>query len=155
MTAAMEPREGKGPVERGAAGAKLESRRATEAAGRQAAAISETGKSSATSYMRGLSAAAEKSREALEGQGHKHSAQVLDRVASEMRGLAESLEGKSAPEIYREIEAFAHRRPALFFGGALLAGFGLSRFLRSADPAAGAGAAGQAAREHELSISDR
>lgn len=155
MTAAMEPKEGKGPVERGAAGAKRESRRVAEAAGRQAAALSETGKSSATNYMRGLSAAAEKSREALEGQGHKHSAQVLDRIAGEMRGLAESLEGKSAPEIYREIESFAHRRPALFFGGALLAGFGLSRFLTSVDPAAGVGPAGQAAREHEAPVSER
>lgn len=111
-----------------------EGKRVAKAAGRRAEGLAEERKAFATDYMRGLSAAVETGCQALEKQGHQQSAEMLDRVAGELRGLASSMERKTPGEMLREIEGFAHRRPALFFGAALLAGFGAARFLKSAQP---------------------
>ena len=110
-----------------------EARRTAGIAGTKAAELAAESRAAATRYVSELSAAVEASCETLERQGHRHSADALRRVAVEMHDLAGSFEGKAGGEIVRELESFAHRRPGLFFGGALLAGFGLSRFLRSAD----------------------
>ena len=138
MTASTDRNEASASAERMAdeavQTATREGKRVAKAAGRRAEGLAEERKAFATDYMRGLSAAVETGCQALEKQGHQQSAEMLDRVAGELRGLASSMERKTPGEMLREIEGFAHRRPALFFGAALLAGFGAARFLKSAQP---------------------
>ncbi|MGH6620474.1 MAG: hypothetical protein ACREF6_13100, partial [Alphaproteobacteria bacterium] len=69
-----------------------EGKRVAKAAGRQAGGLAEERKAFATDYMRGLSAAVETGCQTLERQGHQQSAEMLDRVAGELRGLASSME---------------------------------------------------------------
>lgn len=138
MTASTDRNEASASAERMAGDAvqavTREGKRAAKAAGRQAGGLAEERKAFATDYMRGLSAAVETGCQTLEKQGHRQSAEMLDRVAGELSGLASSMERKTPGEMLREVEGFAHRRPALFFGAALLAGFGAARFLKSAQP---------------------
>ena len=134
MTVSSDSREAP-PAGQPASEPAREAKRTAGIAGRKAAELAAEGKASAARYVSGLSAAVEASCETLEREGHLQSAQALRRVAVEMDGLASSFDGKAGGEIVRELESFAHKRPGLFFGGALLAGFGLSRFLRSAEQA--------------------
>ncbi len=154
MTASVEPGTGASPLGRPAETPRQEGRRAAKSAGEKAAQLSSKGKATATSYMRELSDAVDTTRHTLEEQGHGYSAQLLDRLAEEVRGFAGRLEGKSGAEMFREVESFAHRRPGLFIGGALLAGFGLSRFLKSTDQPSGGGSM-DPSREHDTPISNR
>jgi hypothetical protein len=47
------------------------------------------------------------------------------------RGPASSLRERSIDDLVRSLNNFARNQPAAFFGGAVLAGFALSRFLKS------------------------
>jgi hypothetical protein len=52
-------------------------------------------------------------------------------AAAKLEGVAASLRERSVDELVRTFNNFARSQPAAFFGGAVLAGFALSRFLKS------------------------
>lgn len=52
-------------------------------------------------------------------------------MAESLSGFSRDLREKSGDEMLRDIKQLAHRNPALFLGGSVAIGFGLSRFARS------------------------
>jgi hypothetical protein len=52
-------------------------------------------------------------------------------AAARLEGAAASLRERSVDDLIRSLNNFARSQPAAFFGGAVLAGFALSRFLKS------------------------
>jgi hypothetical protein len=131
--------------------------------------ISEENKSSATikpdeADPRGLADKATHSARALAEEGKENAAERIGTIASAMHGAAkefeqqmpqgaelirsaastlesgaERLRQRSVDEWLQTANKFAHKEPIALFGGALLAGFALSRFLNSSRPTARAG----------------
>jgi hypothetical protein len=58
-------------------------------------------------------------------------AEYIDDVAGRLSGLASELRERSADEMLSNATDFARRQPAIFFAGAIAAGFALSRFAKS------------------------
>jgi hypothetical protein len=52
-------------------------------------------------------------------------------AATRLEGAAASLRERSVDDVFRSLNNFARSQPVAFFGGAVLAGFALSRFLKS------------------------
>jgi hypothetical protein len=52
-------------------------------------------------------------------------------AATRLEGAAASLRDRSVDDVFRSFNNVARSQPAAFFGGAVLAGFALSRFLKS------------------------
>ena len=61
-------------------------------------------------------------------------AKYIRQAGSQLSDLATAVRQRDARELVAEVEGFARRQPALFFGGAMLAGFAAIRFLKSASP---------------------
>jgi len=68
-------------------------------------------------------------RDGLDGTGS-----VLDRAAAEIDGVADRLAERRPEQILRDVEGFARRHPAVFFGSAFLLAFGAARLLKSSAP---------------------
>lgn len=80
------------------------------------------------------SAASEFERDLPQAAGYIHEA------ASQIERASTAVREKSIEDIVAAIDDFARRQPVAFFGGSVLAGFVLSRFLKSsASLGAGAG----------------
>lgn len=60
-------------------------------------------------------------------------------AAAQLDDVAKTLRHQSVDDVIEGIGSFARAQPALFFGGALLAGFALTRFLKSSGHGAGEG----------------
>jgi hypothetical protein len=58
-------------------------------------------------------------------------------AATRLEGAAASLRERSVDDLVRSFNDFARTQPAVFFGGAVLAGFALSRFLKSSAESSG------------------
>jgi hypothetical protein len=67
----------------------------------------------------------------LEADGGEGIADYADRAAQEVDRAAIYLRESDVGEVVGDVEDLARRRPALFLGGTLLAGFFLARFLKS------------------------
>jgi hypothetical protein len=108
-----------------------EGKRIADAAKAEARAFADDRKAMTRTYLNDVSVAMQEGSRRLEDGGHHTSARMVDHVASEVRDAAREIEGRTPLELLQELERLAHRRPAMFFGAALLAGFGAARFLRS------------------------
>ena len=60
-------------------------------------------------------------------------------AATRLDDAATTLRHQSVDDLIEGIGSFARTQPALFFGGAMLAGFALTRFLKSSGHSAGRG----------------
>ena len=60
-----------------------------------------------------------------------HAAGFVHDAAARLEGAANSLRERSVDDLVRSLNNFARSQPATFFGSELLAGFALSRFLKS------------------------
>jgi len=58
-------------------------------------------------------------------------------AAAQLEDAAQTLRYRSVDELIDGIGSFARAQPAVFFGGAMLAGFALTRFLKSSGQIAG------------------
>jgi hypothetical protein len=56
---------------------------------------------------------------------------LIHDAATRLEGAAASLRDRSVDDLLRSLNDFARNQPAAFFGSAVLAGFALSRFLKS------------------------
>ena len=56
---------------------------------------------------------------------------LIHDAATRLEGAAASLRDRSVDDLLRSLNDFARSQPAAFFGSAVLAGFALSRFLKS------------------------
>lgn len=61
-------------------------------------------------------------------------ARYIRRAGGQLANAADALRQRDPRELVSEIEDFARRQPALFFGGAVILGFAALRFLKSASP---------------------
>lgn len=52
-------------------------------------------------------------------------------IAQALSGVSRDLRDKSGDEMLQDVKQLAHRNPALFLGGSVAIGFGLSRFARA------------------------
>ena len=74
---------------------------------------------------------------AIHGAAHEieqempHAAGFIHDAAAKLEGAVDSLRDRSVDDLIRSLNRFARSQPAAFFGGAVLAGFALSRFLKS------------------------
>jgi hypothetical protein len=114
--------------------------------------------------LRGLANTATHSARTFAEEGKQNTARQMGTVASAIRGAARELEGqmpkgaefvrsaaatletsaerlrqRSVDEWLLSLKKFAHDEPAALFGGAILAGFAVSRFLNSSRARSGAG----------------
>jgi hypothetical protein len=69
--------------------------------------------------------------EEMRRRGRDRVAGYADYAARQAEYIADELSHRELGEVVSEVEDFARRRPGLFFGTALLAGFAAIRFLRS------------------------
>jgi DNA-directed RNA polymerase beta' subunit len=77
-------------------------------------------------FSRAINAAAAE----LESQSPAIAQYVRD-AAEKVKGLSNNIEGRDVNELMRAASKIARSQPLLFIGGALAAGFALSRFLKS------------------------
>jgi hypothetical protein len=73
-------------------------------------------------------AADELSRELPQAAGYIHS------VADKLESTSSALRERSVEDLVSSFSSFARRQPAAAFAGSVLAGFALSRFLKSSAP---------------------
>jgi ABC-type transporter Mla subunit MlaD len=64
-------------------------------------------------------------------------ANYVHEAAAQLEDVAKTLRHRSVDDLIGEIGSFARAQPAIFFGGAMLAGFALTRFLKSTGQRAG------------------
>jgi len=69
-------------------------------------------------------------------QGLPQAADLVEDAAARLEAAAASLRERSIDDLLRGLNDFARDRPAAFFGGAVVTGLALSRFLKSS-PARG------------------
>jgi len=92
--------------------------------------LAERGKDAGADRMQGFAQVARSAADDLEKQSPeiagyvRQAAEGLDRAASSVRG-------RSVGEFVDMVDDFARRQPTAFFGSAVLAGFVLSRFIKS------------------------
>jgi hypothetical protein len=64
-------------------------------------------------------------------------AEYVHDAASRLQGAATALRERNVEQLTRGLADFAHRQPAMFFGGAVVAGIAISRILKSSAHAGG------------------
>lgn len=97
----------------------------------QAEAIAKEKKAQAAERISGLAAALRKTADELGQQEHGKVADYVGRAAAGLEDFSESIRDRDLGELIEDVERFARRYPALFFGGTVMAGFLFARFLKS------------------------
>jgi ABC-type transporter Mla subunit MlaD len=69
--------------------------------------------------------------------GMPQMASYIHDAAARLENAATALRHRSVDDLMSEISSFARSQPVVFFGGAMIAGFALTRFLRSSGTRAG------------------
>jgi hypothetical protein len=98
-------------------------------------ATATTQKDRGADVMRGFAKAMVTAAEELRTQSPQVARGVRG-VARNVESLADNLRTQSIPDLFRGASEFARKQPASFFAGAVVAGFALSRFLKSHKPSA-------------------
>lgn len=102
----------------------------TEAVTDQAESLAEQGKAAGAEQAEGLAHAVRRVADDLEDSSPEIARHV--RAAAEsVEGISDALRERSVGELVNEVNGFARRQPAAFFGAAVLAGFAITRFARS------------------------
>ena len=81
-------------------------------------------------HMRKLATAVDAAARELEPEMPKIANSVHE-VAHRIEKTADDLRNRNMDELFEEFDRYARKQPAIVFGGALVAGFVLSRFLKS------------------------
>jgi hypothetical protein len=106
---------------------------AKQAAGKvreRAEDLADSGKEMGAGQMQRIARAARGAADELEGQS-PDMADAVRRAADGLDRAATSIRGRSVGEIVDMFNDFAKRQPVAFFGSAVLAGFVLTRFMKS------------------------
>lgn len=114
--------------------AREEARRLAEDAKRSGEAIISDRKDSLAEQLGDLAHALRNSVNELEGRDRRTSTQLLSSLANGMEQVSRSLRESDLHSLRDRTRDYAHREPALFIGGAVAAGFMLSRFFKSSPP---------------------
>ncbi|MEO5574483.1 MAG: hypothetical protein ABIR48_08405 [Gammaproteobacteria bacterium] len=98
----------------------------------QATSMVENKKTQIAGHVSSFADAVRKTAEHL-GDQHGGIAQYVHSFARNLDDMADGLQSKDISELLAQTKDFARRRPAIFVGGAVAAGFLLARFLKSSD----------------------
>ena len=99
-------------------------------------------KSRATDAISSVASAVRQTGEQLRQQDQAAIAQYADTAADQIERFSTYLNNRDFNDLTIEVERFARRQPAIFLGGALMAGILVSRFLKSSGQQAHAGSQG-------------
>lgn len=101
----------------------------------------------------GVARAVKRAADELE-QSSPELARYAREAASSVSGMSNALRERSVGDLFNEVNGFARREPAAFFGAAVVAGFALSRFLGSSSahhhPSASEGSRGDDFRRSSM-----
>jgi hypothetical protein len=111
---------------------------AAEAAKAEARRIASQQKNAGADRLGEVAGAVHGAARSLEA-GMPQMASFVHDAAARLADAAKTLRQRNVDDIMDEITRFARSQPVLFFGGAMLAGFALTRFLKSSNGHAGAG----------------
>ena len=92
--------------------------------------LAEDQKDAGSSHMKTLATAVHGAARELEG-GMPKIASSVHSVAQQIEQTADDLRNRNVEDLFESFDRYARQQPALVFGGALMAGFVLSRFLKS------------------------
>ena len=109
-----------------------------DAATQRARSFAEERKETAAQQIGGIATAIRGAAREFERQ-MPQGAEVIRSAAATLESGAERLRQRSVDEWLQTASNFARNEPVALFGGALLAGFALSRFLNSSRPSARSG----------------
>jgi hypothetical protein len=104
----------------------------SQAQGQIESAVSEQ-KSAGANYIGSIAQAAERAAGEFD-QSLPIAADYIRQASEQIQGVADTVRDKDLRELLGEVENFARKQPALFFGGALILGFAALRFLKSSAP---------------------
>ena len=128
------PRDAGGKSKRQTTSAAEEARTALEAGSvtvkQGARKLAEQQKQAGADQIGGVARAVHGAAREIE-QKMPQAAGFIHDAATRLEGAAASLRERSVDDLMRSLNDFARTQPAAFFGGAVLAGFALSRFLKS------------------------
>ena len=96
----------------------------------KAEALAEDQKDAGSGHMKTLATAVHGAARELEG-GMPKIASSVHSVAQQIEKTADDLRNRNVEDLFESFDRYAREQPALVFGGALMAGFVLSRFLKS------------------------
>jgi galactokinase/mevalonate kinase-like predicted kinase len=108
---------------------KVESERLIDEAQRKAQEVVVARKEAAAEFIHDMCEAAQGATDVLNKQGHHDTARLLKSAAGELDRLSTSISKREINSLLEDFRDMAYRKPTLFFGGALLVGFGAARFL--------------------------
>ncbi len=97
----------------------------------QAATFASGQKSRMASELSTFSEAISRAADKLREDHDERVASYADMAAQQLRSTANYLESRDMGDLMGDLEHFARRRPEVFFGGMLLVGLGLARFLKA------------------------
>jgi len=91
-------------------------------------------KNRATESMTAVAQVVRDTTTRLRNEHHESIAEYVDRGAEQLERFSEYLKNRDAAELWREAQAYARRRPAVFVGSAFVMGLLAARFLKSSSP---------------------
>jgi hypothetical protein len=110
---------------------------AADAQGKVQQAVNEQ-KSAGADYIGNIAQAIHRAAGEFEGDVPQ-AAQYIRKAAGQIETVANAVRDRNVRDLVGEVEQFARRQPALFFGGAMMLGFAAIRFLKTTTPNPGAG----------------
>lgn len=100
----------------------------------QVAARVSSQKDSAAQSLGSMAQALRQTRQQMEGQDQIGVTGYIDQAADQIERLSGYLQSNDLGRLVGDVERFARRQPALFLGGAFVAGLIGARFLKSSSP---------------------
>ena len=88
-------------------------------------------KGAAVGFLKGLASAVDSGAEDLRQSGYSQSSGVATKAAREVEEFANTLAERAPRQLLDDLQDIARSRPVVFFGLALAAGFGATRYLKS------------------------
>jgi hypothetical protein len=92
--------------------------------------LAEQQKSAGAERIAGVAEAVHSAADGLQSRAPRTAAYVHE-MAGYIENAADQIESRGVEDLFSGISGFARDQPVAFFGGAILAGFAISRFLRT------------------------
>jgi hypothetical protein len=105
---------------------------ASDATGKVQSALNEQ-KTASADYLGTIANAVQRAAGEFES-AVPQAAQYIRQTAGQIETVASAVRQRDMRELVGEVQEFARRQPALFFGGAVILGFAALRFLKSSAP---------------------
>ena len=108
-------------------------RQAADEAQRTANAYAEQGRAAAAGGISDFASAIRRASDELGQRDQDLAARLVSQAASSLEDIANTVSHTSVDDVMHSMKGFARRNPAVFVGGAVLAGLAVGRFLRASN----------------------